>query len=268
MSTENQVRKNLPGVWRLIVSSWGLFLPQAKFFMSLSLIGILSVFFAAGVGGLSAYYYFVTLKGAPSLLAIISFVLLALLLIGIVCFLQLWLGVALILSLHEKKFDDLKYVLVKSKSLLGRYFLVGLLNFLTVVGGFILFIVPGVIFSIWYMFAMIISITEDKKGWNAMVASKMYVKGRWWAVVWRLIAGTLLISLCSFLMSLILGQLVDLLPGVWVSMIIGFALQIPMQMAAGICISIFTFLLYRALVESHQAGSVETEVVTSLPEAV
>ena len=46
-------------------------------------------------------------------------------------------------------------------------------------GGFVFFIVPGVIFSIWLSFSVLILIVENEKGTNALVRSKEYVKGRW-----------------------------------------------------------------------------------------
>ena len=47
-----------------------------------------------------------------------------------------------------------------------------------VMGGFLLFFVPGIIFAIWFSFAAFILIQEDLRGVDALAKSKFYVKGR------------------------------------------------------------------------------------------
>lgn len=58
---------------------------------------------------------------------------------------------------------------------------------LTVVGGIILLIVPGIIFAIWFCFVPYIVATEGKHGIEAMHLSHQLVRGRWWAVFARLV---------------------------------------------------------------------------------
>ncbi len=53
------------------------------------------------------------------------------------------------------------------------------------IGGFILFIVPGVIFSIWFSLALYVFVFEDIKGMPALYASKELVKGYWWPLFAR-----------------------------------------------------------------------------------
>lgn len=59
---------------------------------------------------------------------------------------------------------------------------------LIVAGGTVLFIVPGIIFAIWYSFTYYTVLFEEKRGVAALVASKTLVTGRWWHVLWRLFA--------------------------------------------------------------------------------
>lgn len=56
-----------------------------------------------------------------------------------------------------------------------------------VTGGFLLFVIPGVIFAVWFAFAYFIFATEDQKGMDALIKSKEYVRGRWFDVFLRLV---------------------------------------------------------------------------------
>lgn len=57
-------------------------------------------------------------------------------------------------------------------------------------GGFLLIIVPGIIFALWFYFSRFAVILDDKKPMEAMKFSKQLVAGRFGAVLWRLCAPT------------------------------------------------------------------------------
>jgi hypothetical protein len=46
-----------------------------------------------------------------------------------------------------------------------------------VTGGFLLVVIPGIIFSVWFFFSQFILAREDERGMNALLKSKEYVKG-------------------------------------------------------------------------------------------
>lgn len=81
--------------------------------------------------------------------------------------------------------------------------LVGLIVFC----GGILFVIPGIIFAIWYSLAVFVLVAEDLKGMKALSKSKEYVKGKWGGVFWRF----LFIGFISFIISLILILIVSIL---------------------------------------------------------
>ena len=85
---------------------------------------------------------------------------------------------------------------------LSYWWIIFLVN-LVVMGGFVFFIVPGVIFSIWLSFSVLILIVENEKGTNALVRSKEYVKGRWGEVFWRFFFVGVLAFGCYMLVSLV-----------------------------------------------------------------
>lgn len=73
------------------------------------------------------------------------------------------------------------------------YILTVLIVNLTVLGGLILFIVPGVIVGTWFAFASIIVVVEQKRIVESLKASRALVKGRFWSVFWRYVGGHALI---------------------------------------------------------------------------
>ena len=60
-------------------------------------------------------------------------------------------------------------------------FLMGLIIF----SGFILLIIPGIIFSVWFSLSYYVLVWEDLRGFSAIKASKDLVLNYWWRVVWR-----------------------------------------------------------------------------------
>ncbi len=63
------------------------------------------------------------------------------------------------------------------------YFLSGFI----VLGGYLLFFIPGVIFSVWFIFAQFVVAGGQARGMDALLASREYVRGYWFDVFARLI---------------------------------------------------------------------------------
>lgn len=84
-------------------------------------------------------------------------------------------------------------------------------GFLIVIGT-ILFLVPGVIFSIWFYFIIYFVILEGKYGSAALGASKTLVKGRWWATWWRILAPSMVFGLGVGILQSILTTLLSAFP--------------------------------------------------------
>lgn len=66
------------------------------------------------------------------------------------------------------------------------YYWLSFLNGLIIIGGFMFFFIPGLLFAVWFSLATYVLIAEDKKGMNALFRSKQLVKGYWWKVSSRL----------------------------------------------------------------------------------
>lgn len=75
---------------------------------------------------------------------------------------------------------------------------------LIVIGGTLLFIVPGIIFAVWYAFVLYSVVLDNKRGLEALRASKAVVTGRWLAVLWRLLLPGLAFIVASAVLRLII----------------------------------------------------------------
>ena len=115
---------------------------------------------------------------------------------------------------------------------IGSFFWVSLLVGLAVLGGFILFFIPGVIFCVWFCLSIFVFVSEDLKGTAALKRSKQLVKGYWWPVFGRI----LLIALVSIVISLLkpIGPIVNIF-------------------FTGPFVVIFEYMLYQDLKRAKQA---------------
>lgn len=75
---------------------------------------------------------------------------------------------------------------------------------LVILGGSILLIIPGLIFTVWYSFSAQEILFDDQRGLGAMRASKQLVVGRWWSILVRLILPNFLFLICSLAVQQIL----------------------------------------------------------------
>lgn len=101
-----------------------------------------------------------------------------------------------------------KEALKKSLSKWPKAIVTGLLAAVCLLGLFLLLIVPGIIFLLYWAFITYIVILNDKWGWSALAYSKSIVSGRWWKLFGRGLALTAI----GILITLILGGLGFFLP--------------------------------------------------------
>ncbi len=92
-----------------------------------------------------------------------------------------------------KKFTGTAYVRVIWTRIVG-----GVLTSLL----FLLLIVPGIIFSIFWIFSDVIAVVEPLGGWAALKKSKEMVKGRWWKVLLTVFVGFVCTVVLSNILSL------------------------------------------------------------------
>lgn len=114
----------------------------------------------------------------------------------------LYLGFRCVAAFLHAVVDDrlaFREALEKGSAVIIPLIWIGFLSGFIIGGGFFLFVIPGIIFMVWFFFAQFIMIKEDVHGMNALLKSKEYVRGEWFNVALRL----LLVWAASVLISVI-----------------------------------------------------------------
>lgn len=129
-------------------------------------------------------------------------------------FISLWIAILLNLmvnKLYLKENFEIRQLYGESFRKIPAYLWVGFLSGLAIFAGFILLIIPAIIFAVWFDFAPLINILEDKsnKGLEALKASKKLVKGRWWPTLWRLILPPLFVYIIVSIIAVVITYVIS-----------------------------------------------------------
>ncbi len=134
----------------------------------------------------------------------------------VIYLLALLAGVSAVKKVATKEQLDFKKTYIFAWKNLGKFFLLVALVFLANLGGFILLIIPGIIFSTWFSFSNFIFVDKGLGVKASMGKSRELVKGRFWAVLGRLLVFGLFSGLAGFIVSVIpfgIGQTLVTLAG-------------------------------------------------------
>ncbi len=156
---------------------------------------------------------------------------------------QVWSLVSLLCAVRDREKPEGVIAAFQKgwKKILPYIWIVFLIGFI-IMGGFVFFFIPALIFSVWFSFAVLILITEDIRGLDALLKSKEYVSGQWWPVFWRQTIGALVISLTATVLSFILSFILGLLVGKG-----GGSLASALTMVFVPLAAVYSFLLYEEL---------------------
>lgn len=112
---------------------------------------------------------------------------------------SLWISIAFIKTiakcLKNESPAPIKQELISALGMLWPAILVSLLVGIISLGGFILFVVPGLIFSIWFAFAFNVLVLENQKPMESLKTSRDLTLKRWWPVLWRLFVPTFIFGI-------------------------------------------------------------------------
>jgi hypothetical protein len=78
-----------------------------------------------------------------------------------------------------------------------------------VLTGFVLGFLPGILFAVWFTFCMYVLLEEDRRGMDALLASREYVRGHWWNTFGKLLVVWLISAVAGFIPFI--GQVFSLL---------------------------------------------------------
>lgn len=86
---------------------------------------------------------------------------------------------------------------------------IAILTAFIVIGGFFLLVVPGIIFTIWFLFPVVILMVEGEKGMSALMKSREYARGYFWPLFGRY----LVVILVAMIFYIVAGSILGLIFG-------------------------------------------------------
>lgn len=116
--------------------------------------------------------------------------------------LSILMTVALILAINDNSITA-KDAYKRAMPYFWRYIGLSLLMSFIMMIGFLLFIIPGIILSVWFAFATYVLVLENAGIVDSLKKSREYVRGKWWAIFGRLIAMSVIIFLLAMVISMI-----------------------------------------------------------------
>ncbi len=230
------VHKKLPALSDLFETSWELY--KKTFLAYLKLVGIGWGFYAGGViiiflltiplmitSGGSAENLFQN----PSALQIILMILVVVL---VITFLIAFIGFAILVSIAyvfvlDKESMSLKELFQRSKPFVLPFMVVSFLEGFIAVGGSVLFMLPGLLFYILFVFTVYGMVLENLRGRAALERSYLLVTSHFWEITGRILLvqgafmvlsyvidnsaqdAPLLLTILSFVFSILVGWFVQ-----------------------------------------------------------
>ncbi len=217
--TASIARPKIIGVLDLIKSTWSVYSAHWQKFatilvipLTLSFVINVILFLVEYFGAHLAWYWWLIIGILTAVIMLAFFIL---------YFLSYVAQFLLLQDLSQAvTFGNLKSLLLKVKPYFWTILAVSAVYGLLSVFGFILLIVPGVIFMVYYGFTIYFVIFENKKFEGSFGLSRDLVRNYWWAVFGRMILGMLIvylfyllvggiIALVSFLLTHFAGLTID-----------------------------------------------------------
>jgi hypothetical protein len=225
ISTDDQAPQaaragRLRGIGELFMDTWEIYLRRVGVLMGLYVLALLFLVLPVGLFFLFSASLSVLLPDlrAPLLAAgILTGVILG-------CIALFWGLAALVFAVVDETLG-IKAALEKGLSRIWAFVWVFSLTGFIVTGGFLLLVIPGIIFSVWFFLSQFVLAAEEERGMCALLKSKAYIQGRFFEVFLRL--------LLVWLVSVVIGMVPMLGPVLSV-------LFVPFMM-------IFSWLIYEDL---------------------
>jgi hypothetical protein len=185
---------SLPGPIELFSEAWRVFKKRWKPLVGLSFIpglvalGVVFILLLVMIFvGIVGQFNVSTISSNTPLLILLA-------VIGVIFYIVLlallfWVQLTLLLVIvqhDEETTANAAFHLARSK--LWPYFVTVIIMGILTFSGYLLFIIPGIVLSIWFSFAGFIVLKENRRGVDALIMSRGYVRGYGWEVAWRFIA--------------------------------------------------------------------------------
>jgi len=218
---DNQTHSSsLPGAIEILKQAWNIYKQRFGTFLGIAIIPILLTaaamlaIMALSIGstlltlllGFSNASFGIATGG--KIASVIFFTLFAI----IVIFTQIWAQTALLYAIKdsEEKIGVIEAYRRGWRKILPLWwtsFLMGVI----IAGGASFFLIPGILFSLWFSLAPFVLIAEDLKGMDALLKSKEYGRGQWGSLIWRFLFIVIFITVISLIITLISSLISNLL---------------------------------------------------------
>lgn len=190
MAIEKEVTviKPLPNPIELAKESWLVY--KARFWSvlgigALGFLGVMAVLLLTVILGVGAYFL---LGGKSQPLIGIGAVLILVTIAGI-SLLGNWISAAVTINIaHWEKRVGIKESYQLARPFIIPLLLTSLVSGLIILGAGLLLIIPALIFSVWFSFIQYSVVLDKKSGLAALTASREYIRGRFWQVLWLMVA--------------------------------------------------------------------------------
>ena len=149
-----------------------------------------------------------------------------------------------------------------SASSVSSYIWIAILATLSIFFGFVFLIVPGIVFAVWFCFAPFALILENKKGKSALLESKLYVRGLWNPIFYRIVAIIAFMFLIGFARAVF---------QIFLNTIFGaglndrFVVDIIFQSVISPFFIVYMYVLYKDVMEVRNSKSEVEGVSTNAP---
>ena len=222
------------------VSIWG---KNLKNFLMIYLEAIKRAVFPIVV--LALLYAFKDIIGTDNLLISWVYVMLGIFSYLMILYYLMRAQIAIFFYIKSNYKASIKEVYKTSLKFFWPYIWLNLILSIFIIAGFFAFIIPGIVLSVIYGFAMYALFVEDKRAMQALSRSSSLVKGYFWPVFARMLFVGLVAFSFSFIISLPILALVkgSLLFNFWNAVI-----QI-LSLAIAPIFIIYSYKIYNSLVE-------------------
>ncbi|MEF8846998.1 MAG: hypothetical protein V5A57_01020 [Candidatus Paceibacterota bacterium] len=196
------------GVFDLLNKSWEVYKDKFGTLVSITAIQVVGNFVIGLIGILITIVTSVSLSSLQTGLQSsklmgwgLWFLVFAVFLLPVIVF-NIWASIALIFAISDREENiGIGTSFRRAWSQLVSMIWVDILRGLAIFVGFLLLVIPGIIFSIWFVFSRYVLVAENKKGTGALKASKKLVEGHWWDVLGRVV----FLGLVALVVGAILG---------------------------------------------------------------
>jgi|GEM_PF-445728 len=255
-SNSSQPTASLKKPTELLSEAWQLYKARWKTFLGIMVAPILLMLlaflvFGVGVLGVGFLESFISKSSIVNIVIyLVGFVLILALFLAVII-IQFWSQVALIYAIKDSEENiGIKESYKRGWRKIKPFIWVSILSSFIIIGGYIFFVIPGIIFTVWFIFAVYIVVAEDLKGMNAILKSREYVRNYWWQVLWRLLFLFIVITI-----TLVVILLIGIIVGSILSFFIGEAITQGIFNLMGDFVSviiaplsmIYSFLIYNNL---------------------